>query len=445
LPIGPSDQAAKETVAPADPALVREAVRGGAKPIARRSFFNDIPDKGLFLLFALAGFALTFATKLEGFTGLAPALAAVGVLFAYAFASSRLQWFKLHPDRLGDNCYYMGFLFTLASLSAALVNIETSSGDAHDALVEGLIGSFGFALFSTIGGILLRVIFMQFRREIEDVEEAVRNDLQEAARHLKDQLGDAVQNLEGFRTRTQQVMDEQFESAIAEFAKAAKALVEHVSASGATYAAANERLAQGAEKIGSDLARAAESIGTQIGAAGTSHREATEQLAARSGQMVEEIRRLVERVEQVDIPSDLLTRQVAAAREQITALVSAHREAAVQDMERQAIIERASTSLDRLLKRMSETPAFDGLEGTVERLRAGADAAAEAMQGASDKMGGLAASFVALVEQAQRDAAAMARARSSLDTDLAESTASLHKLQGGLAAVAETIVKQLGG
>jgi hypothetical protein len=427
LPIGPGDHAAKEAVAPADPELVREALRSGAKPLARRPFFNDIPDKGLFLLFALTGFALTFEAKFEGFTGLGPALVAVAVLLAYAFVSSRLEWFKLHPDRLGDNCYYMGFLFTLASLSAALVRIETSTGEAHDALVEGLIGSFGFALFSTIGGILLRVVFMQLRREVEDIEEVIRNDLQEAARHLKDQLGDAVQNLEGFRTRTQQVMNEQFESALAEFSKASKALVEHVAASGATYAAANERLVQGAEKAASELARATESIGTQIGAA------------------AEEIRRLVERVEQVEIPSDLLTRQVEAAREQINALVSSLREAASQDTERQDAIARVSISLDRLLQRLSNLPVIDGLERSVERLRAGAEGAAVAMQDASNKMGAHAAFFAVLAEQAQRDTAAMAKARSSLEADLAESTASLSKLQGSLAAVAENLVKQLGG
>jgi hypothetical protein len=444
-PIDPADHAAKETIAPAEPGLVREVMRAASRPIARRNFFSDVPDKGLFLLFALGGFGATFAAKFSGFTGLPSALAALAALCTYALVSYRIEWFRLHPDRLGDNCYYMGFLFTLASLSAALVNIDTHTGGARDELLEGLIGSFGVALFSTIGGITLRVVFMQLRREVEDVEEAIRNELQDAARHLKDQLGDAVQNLEAFRTRTMQVMDEQLASAADQFTKASKTLAEHVVQSGAAHAEAAERLTEGAEKATSDLTGAAKTIATQMQAAGTSHRKASERLTESSERVVEEIRRLVERVDKVDIPSDLLTRQVEAARAQLVALVSSLQEAANRDTERQAVTERAAATLDQLLQRMSEFPAFEAVERSVDRLGTGAEAAAVAMERASETMGAHASAIGSAAAQAQRDGAAIATARLAIEADLKESTAALHKLQGSLASVAENLAAQLGG
>jgi len=141
----------------------------------------------LFAAFGAASIAAkALAARWLGVTDLTAEAVPLVTLLAYAFASYRFKWFRLHPDRLGDNCYYMGFLFTLASLSVALVSVQNQSGAARGEMLEGLIGSFGIALFSTIGGIALRVFFMQMRREVEDVEEAIRNELQEAARRLTD-------------------------------------------------------------------------------------------------------------------------------------------------------------------------------------------------------------------------------------------------------------------
>jgi hypothetical protein len=114
--------------------------------ITHRGFFSDGPDKWLFMLFAGVGFTLTVAAKSSGMTGWPIAVLPIGVLVGYALISAFTERFKLHPDRLGDNCYYMGFIFTLASLSAALVEVQGHSGDARNALLEQLIGSFGIAL-----------------------------------------------------------------------------------------------------------------------------------------------------------------------------------------------------------------------------------------------------------------------------------------------------------
>jgi len=286
---------------------------------------------------------------------------------------------------------------------------------------------------------------MQLRREVEDVEEAIRNELQDAARHLKDQLGDAVQNLEAFRTRTMQVMQEQLSSAAEQFTAASKVLAEQIAQSGAAHAAAATRLAEGAEKATSDLVTAAKAIAAQMQSSGTAHRKATERLTNGSERVAEEIRRLVERVDQVDIPSDLLTRQVEAARVQLVELVSTLQDAARRDTERQAATERAASSLDRLLQRMSDISAFEAVERSVERLGAGADAAAAAMQQASETMAAHATAIGVAAAQAERDGAAIATARSAIETDLKESTDALHKLQGSLASVAENLATQLGG
>ena len=47
----------------------------------------------------------------------------------------------------GDNFYYLGFIYTLASLSAALVELRTGINST------AILGAFGVALITTIVGI----------------------------------------------------------------------------------------------------------------------------------------------------------------------------------------------------------------------------------------------------------------------------------------------------
>jgi hypothetical protein len=250
------DHNAQQATADGDTSLVREKLNAAkADELKRRHFFSDTPDKGLFLIFAVLGFVGVFVAKELSYSGLPVAVAAVGLLIAYAFTAFRLDTFKTNPDRLGDNCYYMGFLFTLASLSAGLVALQRDTANGRGDLLEALIGGFGIALFSTIAGITLRVFFMQMRREIEDLEEEVRTELQRAAGLLKHQLAEAVMDLENFRLRTQQVMSQQMDGAASGFSALAGKLAAYVEAAGSAYASASERLAVNADKIAADVGR----------------------------------------------------------------------------------------------------------------------------------------------------------------------------------------------
>src|SRR6266404_1385649 len=173
--VGAGDHAAHKAFRPAPPELVREKLqRDRHSPLHRKGFYSDKFDKYLFLSFAILGFVIIATAKFFGIPGLLMAVASLWLLGAYAFLAFQLDGFKANPEGLGDNCYYMGFLFTLGSLSAALVALERETASGRGDLLEALIGSFGVALFSTIGGITLRVFFMHMRREIVDLEQKLR-------------------------------------------------------------------------------------------------------------------------------------------------------------------------------------------------------------------------------------------------------------------------------
>jgi len=85
-----------------------------------------MPDKGLFALVAVLGFAAILFFKLKGFNANYVAAGAVALMLAYGLVAYQLPKVRMRLDRLGDNFYYLGFLYTLASLSAALIQLQQS-------------------------------------------------------------------------------------------------------------------------------------------------------------------------------------------------------------------------------------------------------------------------------------------------------------------------------
>jgi hypothetical protein len=79
--------------------------------LPRRRFFTDMPDKGLFGLVALAGFTAICTLKLYGFNADYVAGFAVVLMIAYGTIAYRIPQVQMRIDRLGDNFYYLGFIW----------------------------------------------------------------------------------------------------------------------------------------------------------------------------------------------------------------------------------------------------------------------------------------------------------------------------------------------
>lgn len=176
------------------------------KALPRRRFFNDMPDKGLFAFAAIGGFSGIYFMKINGYQARDVTLVAVAAMLLYGYIAFKIPIVQMRLDRLGDNFYYLGFIYTLASLSAALVQL-TGQID-----VQPLLGSFGIALVTTIVGIAGRVLLLQLRTELDDIEQKTRQELQATAMHLREQLGQSLLEFQTFRTSLSQVLTESQEN-----------------------------------------------------------------------------------------------------------------------------------------------------------------------------------------------------------------------------------------
>lgn len=114
----------------------------------------------------------------------------VGIICLYGLLTFMRSRFRLRFDQAGDNCYYMGFIFTLVSLGVALYAIPLG-GNVRDFGI-GVVRDFGLALATTVVGIMLRVVLNQMREDPHDIEEASRLELIEHSRALSGQMRGSI-------------------------------------------------------------------------------------------------------------------------------------------------------------------------------------------------------------------------------------------------------------
>ena len=175
-------------------------------------FVDRLRDRGFidqwaFVIFATIGFAAILSGKWYGLDTVLIATGAVLLMFVYAIVVGWTGTGRVRADQAGDNCYYLGLIYTLASLSYAIATFDPN--DTASTIVQG----FGIALATTIFGLILRVFFSQGRPDLENVEEQARLELTDAASRLKSELREAARQMKDFTIGLQQSLRETHEAA----------------------------------------------------------------------------------------------------------------------------------------------------------------------------------------------------------------------------------------
>ena len=187
-------------------------------PFRRR--LDDSNDKIAFFTAFFVGMIGIFSLRLiggssNGVSGWdwAAIIFAILVLFSYGmyiYLSKNRSGISV--DRASDNIYYLGLLFTLASLAFSLYSLSKgmslSQTGKNSVLVLSLLPDFGLALYSTIGGIFGRIVLQQMRNDPMDVETEAREELGLAIRQLRETIGQVVTNLNGLSTQTSVTLTE---------------------------------------------------------------------------------------------------------------------------------------------------------------------------------------------------------------------------------------------
>ncbi|MCJ1959652.1 hypothetical protein [Novosphingobium mangrovi (ex Hu et al. 2023)] len=159
-------------------------------------------DRWGFLLFAFGGGAAILVAKSVGLTAIPVAVFAATAMVAYASIVQASGTGKLRADQAGDNCYYLGLIYTLISLAYAIFFFDPAT--TATTVVQG----FGIALATTIMGLVLRVFFNQTRVDLVQTEDTARIELADAAGRLKAELQAITVSMSDYGRETRQALEE---------------------------------------------------------------------------------------------------------------------------------------------------------------------------------------------------------------------------------------------
>ena len=108
----------------------------------------------------------------------------------YAFATTKAKNSDLSKSKIGDSCYFLGFSFTLISLSAALINLSQQVDTTVN--IGSVVGGFGAALTTTLSGLLCRLWFTTLSSSFTSSKDKLEEEIEDAMRTFSNQLQSLV-------------------------------------------------------------------------------------------------------------------------------------------------------------------------------------------------------------------------------------------------------------
>ena len=110
---------------------------------------------------------------------------------------------KPNVNTIADSAYFLGFLFTITSISLALFFLTPNENDLTKQF-NRIIQIFGFALITTIIGLLIKVCVVNLKPDLDDLSENIMENLHESVSLFDDELVNAI---ERFQEIDQQLSD----------------------------------------------------------------------------------------------------------------------------------------------------------------------------------------------------------------------------------------------
>ncbi|MCY1280701.1 hypothetical protein D9M70_294920 [compost metagenome] len=122
---------------------------------------------------------------------------------AYILIGHRMRDSDISAEKFADSCYYLGFIFTIASIIFSLFDLPNIGTDLTNIAVR-----FGAAMVSTVLGLAVRVALVSFRPNTDDAIRNVEDQVIEASRKLSDELQKSLDRVVDFRADVMRATDE---------------------------------------------------------------------------------------------------------------------------------------------------------------------------------------------------------------------------------------------
>jgi len=404
------------------------------------SIVDRLADRGLidrfgFLIFAFGGAALIVIGKALGAPALLVAIAAAAAIVGYAILIQRTGTGRLRSDQAGDNCYYLGLIYTLASLAYAIFTFDPA--DTATTIVQG----FGVALATTIIGLVLRVYFNQSRPDLAESEATARLELAAASGKLKAELSRSIVSMNDFSRQTRQSLEELRDEVIASVLttkEGAERAVQEMSQQASQAMSENSEAAvAGTRKLSTATTKVVSGMESNVAAlAGMESAQqqiseslrALENAALRSQSILENLVAQSNSIGDLQNGAAVTVRDLAGAASLLNQHVSGLN--ASTDRLEGILVDKLS-EVQAVPKTVADS-AILGISEAIERVRRDLDAIVQAQ---ANVVGGL-------TEQVKQGAEMASRHNAALEGEIAKSRDNVTKVHSALVDMTETLAKR---
>ncbi|VVN21388.1 hypothetical protein [Pseudomonas fluorescens] len=214
---------------------------------------------------------------------------------------------QLTLAKFADSVYYLGFLFTVASIIICLLDIN-SIGDS----LNGMAIRFGAAMVSTAIGMLARVLHTGFRVDTNDAVKSVEERAIQSAENLAMSFDAASQQLEVFRDQVMAASKEAVQSVHEQINTISKY---STNAMDAFFANATNQSNQAFERILKQAGDASTSLLTTIDGLSDKSKQTLDRM---ENHALDFGKKAQERMEQTLFPDDLFAQKLKPAIETLS-------------------------------------------------------------------------------------------------------------------------------
>ena len=402
----------------------------------------DIEDQVLFFVLFAIGAASIWILKSFGLSQFIVTAVPVGLMVFYAAVALITKRYRIREDRVGDNIYYLGFLYTLTSLAHALYIYDPEGTGA-----TSIITNFGIAIFTTIIGLAGRVFFNQMRVDPIEYEREARLSLAQTSSELRARLGDITTEASVFKSKLFQILEE----GVSDMSNAARSTME-------------ENTKRFAETSG----EAVENIRAAFSSF-TDHAERLNDIASKNVQALEA---LFKRIEKIEASPELISKKLDPVMEKFSTIADEatrrSRENSGEIEHLHNMVETASTAtetleksvgdLDKAIARKAE--AFSGLlhdnatavgefsralEDSVKDIRTQLDASKEIVTAMSEAKTIHGQTLHEIRQAIEADLSLSRQHREDMARMAEESRAAVSEVEQSLISLSRTLAEQLGG
>ncbi|KAB2699902.1 hypothetical protein [Brucella lupini] len=295
----------------------------------------------VFVILTFGGCSFIAVSKVSGMNPIFSMFVPILLMFGYLVLAWSFSAIRLHDEQTGDNLYYMGFLFTLASLGASLYLF---TGDSS---TDDVVRNFGIAISSTITGIALRIFYNQTRRDVLDIERATRHDLAAAARRVRTELETSSRDFASLRRANNQLINEGFEGVVEQVERTGEklesALLKLTEATIKPLEATAEKYNRMMEENLSDVSGKLADITKTIEASLSGVSKANQTVTSAASELSQRVTEVSKKLQSVTVPKSVLKNEMGPLLQEIGQLIK-------DQAERQdALAKEQSERIEKLL------------------------------------------------------------------------------------------------